>query len=363
LDDSWRVRGGDPNELVGQVLDSRYRVDALLGSGAMGSVYRARHVRLPRSFAIKLLHPRLLSDAKIVKRFEREARLAGKLSHPNVVAVLDVGEVDGVAYMVMELAVGRCLSDLLEEAPFERARAIRILRQLCDGLEHAHYHGLVHRDLKPENVIVELQGDEEVARIVDFGIAILREGADDSSTQERVTTGGIVLGTPHYMAPELATGCPFDHRVDLFALGVISYELLTGRMPFRGSGVEVLHSNIREDAPPMAVRAPGIVVDSSLEAFTRQLLARRPEARFPTAAAARQALDHADRASRAASDLVRAALASTRMSSRHITPLQAQALGSAETIAMSTLERPATVDEGMAVVRPTRDDRTRQRRR
>jgi serine/threonine-protein kinase len=343
----------EPSELVGQVLDSRYRVEALLGSGAMGSVYRARHVRLPRSFAIKLLHPRLLSDAKIVKRFEREARLAGKLSHPNVVGVLDVGEIDGVSYMVMELAVGRCLGEMLDGTPFEHARAVRILRQLCDGLDHAHHHGLVHRDLKPENVIVEVQGGEEVARIVDFGISILRDGAGESPAEGRVTTGGIMLGTPHYMAPELATGHDFDHRVDLFALGVISYELLTGRMPFHGSGVEVIHANIREDAPPMAVRAPGIFVDPALEAFTGQLMARKPNGRFATARAARIALDQVESASRTPGDLARAALTSPRMSSRRITPPEAQALGSAETVAISTLERPAVIDSPTTAARPS----------
>jgi serine/threonine-protein kinase len=287
----------------------------------MGSVFRARHVRLPRSFAIKLLHPRLLSDPKVVKRFDREARLAGKLSHPNVVAVLDVGEVEGVSYLVMDLAIGPQLSALLPAAPFEPARAVRLLRQLCDGLEHAHDRGLIHRDLKPENVIVETQGDHEVARIVDFGIAILRDGADGEG---RVTTGGIVLGTPHYMAPELATGGAFDHRVDLFALGVIAYELLCGRMPFAGSGVEVVHANVREDAPPMAVRAPGVVVDPDLEAFARQLMARKPEARFATAAAARAALDQIE-------------VAPSPSPPPRLTPREVIALGSAETVAVTTL--------------------------
>jgi serine/threonine-protein kinase len=177
-----------------------------------------------------------------------------------------------------------------------------------------------------------------------------------------VTTGGIVLGTPHYMAPELATGHEFDHRVDLFALGVISYELLTGRMPFDGSGVEVVHANIREDAPRMAMRAPTVVVDPALEAFTRQLMARKPGARFATAQAARIALDQVERASRTASELSRAALASLRMSSRHLTAPEAQALGSAETVAISTLEGPAVVDSPVARIRaPNADLRERRR--
>jgi serine/threonine protein kinase len=270
--------GFDPSQLVGTVLDSRYRVEELVGSGGMGCVYRARHVRLERLFAIKLLHPRLRSDAKVVRRFAREAELAGKLSHPNVVGVVDVGEIDGAMYLVMDLATGARLSELFARAPFSRSRAVRIIRQLCDGLEHAHGRGLIHRDLKPDNVIVER--GSELARIVDFGIALLRDEETD-----RITTEGIVLGTPHYMAPELASAASFDHRVDLFALGVICFEMLTARMPFKGSGVEVVYANVHDETPAM----PG--VDPRLEYFTRRLMAKRPDDRPASAAAARTLLD------------------------------------------------------------------------
>ena len=332
------MRRFEPGELVGQVLDGRYRIEAYLGRGATGSVFRARHVRLPRQFAIKLLHPRLLSDPKVVRRFEREARLAGKLSHPNVVAVVDLGEADGVSYLVMDLAIGPRLSDLLVRGPLPPARAIRILHQLCDGLDHAHAQGLIHRDLKPDNVIVEWRDGDEVARIVDFGIAILRE-ADSSSPDGRVTTGGLVLGTPHYMAPELAAGRAFDHRVDLFALGIVAYEMLTGCMPFAGNGVDVIHANIHEDAPAMAARAPEVDVDPALESFTRRLMARSLDARFASAAAARAALQRLDRGT----PVARLALTSMRVTARHLTPPEIQALGSAETVAVATLEQP-TVD-------------------
>jgi serine/threonine-protein kinase len=270
--------GFDPSQLVGTVLDSRYRVEELLGSGGMGCVYRAHHVGLERGFAIKLLHPRLRSDPKVVRRFAREADLAGRLRHPNVVGVVDVGEIDGAMYLVMDLAVGARLSELFAHAPFSRSRAVRILRQLCDGLDHAHCQGLIHRDLKPDNVIVERSS--ELVRIVDFGIALLRDEETD-----RITTAGIVLGTPHYMAPELASAVLFDHRVDLFALGVICFEMLTARMPFKGSGVDVLHSNVYAETPAM----PG--VDPRLEYFTRWLMAKRPDDRPATAAAARALLD------------------------------------------------------------------------
>ncbi len=333
----------DPEVVLGQVLDGKYRVERHIGSGAMGSVFRARHARLPRSYAIKLLHPRLLSDSKLLKRFEREAELAARLSHPNVIGVVDIGEIDGVTFIVMDLAVGPTLAELLAAAPFDPLRACRLIRQLCDGLSHAHGHGLIHRDLKPDNVIVESRGGGEAVRIADFGIAILREGTE---SPDRLTTGGIVLGTPHYMAPEMATGSAFDHRVDLFALGVICYELLTGRMPFDGSGVDVVQAYVHDEIPAMAARVPGLLVDPLLEAFTRRLLAKRPEERHIDAASGR---DHADEIARVL--LARPTVplptlgpAGAAVASRRLTPPEAHVLGSAKTVAIATLEQPVLVE-------------------
>ncbi|MGE5184126.1 MAG: serine/threonine-protein kinase [Acidobacteriota bacterium] len=329
------VGGLDPGQLVGQVLDSTYRVEQKLGSGAMGIVFRARHVRLRRWFAVKVLHPHLLADAKLRKRFAREAVLAGRLSHPNVVGVLDIGELDGVCFLVMDLAPGRPLSELLGR-PFGRARAIELLTQLCAGLDHAHGHGLVHRDLKPDNVIVETTDAEELARIVDFGIAIAREAPAGGGRDEgRLTTGGTVLGTPHYMAPEVATGRAFDQRADLFALGVISYEMLTGCMPFDGSGVDVLHANIQHDPPAMAERVPGLVVDPALEQLTRELMARDPAARPASAAAVRSRLDRCARDSPPARERSSAIFGARAL----------EALGSAKTVAVATLEQPASPED------------------
>lgn len=346
LDNNPQVSVLEPSDLVGRTLDGRYHVEELLGSGAMGSVFRARHARLSRAFAVKVLHPRWLSHDKTLKRFEREAQLAGKLSHPNVVGVVDVGEVDGALYMVMELAIGPSLGDVLGRVPLERERAIRLLRQLCDGLDHAHTQGLIHRDLKPDNVIVETHDGEEVARIVDFGISLLRDpDTGKSSAEGRLTTAGIVLGTPQYMAPELALDRPLDHRIDLFALGVIGYEMLTARMPFDGSGVEVLHSNVSEDAPPFAVRAPGVAADRRLEAFVHKLMARDPAARYPSAAAARDALDRIRQVSITGSGFARAALASLRASTQELAPPNVLALGSMETCAIAPLDKPAETGE------------------
>jgi eukaryotic-like serine/threonine-protein kinase len=279
----------DPRGRVGEVLDATYCIEEYLGGGAMGSVFRVRDLKAGGQVAVKLLHDRLRSDPKIRRRFAREAELAAQLRHPNVIGVRDVAG-DG-AYLVMDYAPGRTLAQLIAaSAPFSYERAITIIRQLLDGLDHAHGLGLIHRDLKPDNVIVEHTGDHEVARIVDFGIAIVREHAA-SRDEGRFTTDGLVLGTPQYMAPELATGRTFDHRIDLFALGVICFQMLTGRTPFEGSGVDVALANVSTNTPPMGVRVPNLHVDPLLEAFTRKLLAKRVDDRFANAAAARAVLD------------------------------------------------------------------------
>ncbi|HEY1811481.1 MAG TPA: serine/threonine-protein kinase [Kofleriaceae bacterium] len=270
------------------MIDGKYRVEAELGCGSMGMVFRARHARLLRQYAIKFLHPRLLSDAKMRRRFALEAELAARLAHPNVIGVVDMGELDGLSFIVMDLGTGPTLGALIEKGPFDPLRACRLTRQLCDGLAHAHARGLIHRDLKPDNVIVESNDGSEVARIADFGVAILR---DSLGSCERLTASGVVVGTPHYMSPEMATAGEFDHRLDLFALGVICYEMLTGRLPFDGGALAVMHAYANDEIPPMTARAPGVVVDPLLEAFTHRLLAKRAEDRPADAATARDQLD------------------------------------------------------------------------
>ena len=243
------------DKLIGQVLANRYQILDRLGEGAMGVVYKARHVKVGRSFAVKVLHSRLLADPKVALRFDREAELAGRLRHPNVVGVVDVGEFEGMRYMVMDFAEGPDLARLLVEAPMPAERIIRLVRQMLEGLYHAHEQGLIHRDFKPENVIIERDTHgAEMPRIVDFGIAILRDGGEGPDGLGRLTTNGLVLGTPHYMAPEQAVADPIDHRIDLFALGIVVYEMLSGRLPFDGSGAEVARANLLVEPPPIIER-------------------------------------------------------------------------------------------------------------
>ena len=266
--------------MLGTTVLDRYVVEAELGAGAMGVVYRARHLRVGRTVAIKVLQPHMLREAGMVERFEREAQLAARLHHVNVAAVIDLA--DGV--MVMEHAPGRPLSKLIG-APMPRARVISIVRQILAGLDHAHAMGLVHRDLKPENIMID---DADRVCIVDWGIAVLREGSDDE--MRRLTTAGLVLGTPMYMAPEQAKGEAVDHRCDLFALGVIVYELLAGVGPFEGTGLEMIVANLTQEPPSIATRA-GVSVDPSLEMFARRLMAQRAAERFAFAHDALLALD------------------------------------------------------------------------
>jgi tRNA A-37 threonylcarbamoyl transferase component Bud32 len=287
----------ESDRLIGEVIASRYRIEARLGDGAMGTVYRARHIQVGRAFAVKVLRSSFLGNESVRQRFQREARLAGALHHDNIVGMVDIGETStGMCYLVMEYAPGDTLYDLImRHAPIPSARFIAIVRQLCDGLAHAHQHGLIHRDFKPENVIVErdqLGGDH--LKIIDFGIAILHDEAA-SSSPNRLTTVGLVLGTPHYMAPEQALGQPLDHRVDLFALGVMCFEMLTGRAPFDGDGVDLAFANVTLDTPAMRDRVPHHPIDPLLEAFTRRLMMKSREARPTSAAAARALLDLIER--------------------------------------------------------------------
>jgi eukaryotic-like serine/threonine-protein kinase len=285
------------DKLIGEILANRYQIEVKLGEGAMGAVYRAKHVKVGRSFAVKILHARLLEDNKVSQRFEREAELAGRLRHANVIGVVDVGETSsGLRYMVMDFAEGDDLASMLDQAPMPAERIIHLTRQLLEGLYHAHEQGLIHRDFKPENVIVETDmHGAEVPRIVDFGIAILREGGEGPNGQGRLTTNGLVLGTPHYMAPEQAVADPIDHRIDLFALGIVVYEMLCGKLPFDGTGAEVARANLLLDPPAIAQRVPYLEVDPLLEAFARRMMAKKRDHRPATAKAARELLDLIDK--------------------------------------------------------------------
>lgn len=276
-----------PDRLIGRTFDGRYTVVEKLGEGGMGSVYRSRQHSFGREVAIKVVNPGLVTDPMIIKRFLREAKLSSRLSHPNAVAVLDFGQTDdGIFYLVMELVQGRTLHDAMAQTPqFTPERVVRVGTQICDALECAHDLGIVHRDLKPSNVML-LSSGRDLVKVLDFGLA-KSLAVDDRSTTMTGTRGGL-MGTPAFVAPELALGRPCDHRADLYSLGCILYLIGSGWPPFSAeNGAELVSKHAYEEPAPMPNAPP------ALAAVVMRLLSKNPEDRYPSAAATRQALEEA----------------------------------------------------------------------
>ncbi len=267
------------DSLVGWVVDERYEVLQLLGEGGMGCVYRARHRVLGRQFALKALRPELAQDLTLAERFVQEARAAAAISHPNVVSITDFGMLDhGQPYFVMELLEGRTLSSVLRErGSIEPEQVALIARSIASALSAAHEVGVIHRDLKPDNVI--LLGDETVPsalKVLDFGLAQLLG-------KRRLTRDDIVYGTPQYMSPEQAAGEPLDARVDVYSLGILMYEMLTGRVPFEAdSYMGVLTKQIYSEPTPPSLACPAIERCPGLEGIVLCCLSKAREARYPS---------------------------------------------------------------------------------
>jgi serine/threonine protein kinase len=266
---------------LGKVLDGKYRLDSFLSHGGMGSVYRATHVMLGKTVAVKLINPEIVTSPEVVRRFQREARAATALHHPNIVAVYDLGQTtDGTLYIAMEFVDGPSLKSVIASGgPVAPIRTIALLRQIASALSFAHRHNVVHRDLKPHNVMLATTEDgQEVPKLVDFGIA----KTFDDATQ--LTMTGFALGTPQYMAPEQAEGRPVDARSDLYSLGIILYEMLTGDVPFNDpSAPAILIKHIKEIPPAPSQKNPRVVIPAELEAISLRCLEKDPARRFQTA--------------------------------------------------------------------------------
>ena len=288
------------DQRVGTVLADRYRIDALLGEGGMGRVYSAEHVLMRKRLAIKVLHRELTTVPEVVARFEREAMAAANIEHANVAAATDFGKLaDGSVFLVLEFVQGKNLRDEIAIGPFSEARALHVARQIASALGSAHALNIVHRDLKPENVmLVDRAGDSDFVKVLDFGIAkvpigeVDRSAGGDDSGPTPITKAGMVFGTPEYMAPEQALGQTVDGRADLYALGVILFEMLAGVRPFSSkSQVGILGQQLSKPPPKFSERAPGIVVSPHIEQLVHKLLAREVSDRFQSASEVVAAID------------------------------------------------------------------------
>jgi tetratricopeptide (TPR) repeat protein len=302
--------------MIGTIV-SHYRILDELGGGGMGVVYRAEDTRLRRHVALKFLPPGLSDDPSAIERFEREARAATALNHPNICTIHDFGEHEGRRFLVMELLEGQTLKHLLEAGPLPEARVVHFATQIADAIEAAHTHGIVHRDVKPANVFVSRRGD---AKILDFGLAKMAQEStvspSDAATiaapPHDLTGPGITMGTVAYMSPEQARGEPLDGRTDIFSFGVVLYEMATGVQPFGGRTSAVLFDAIlhKEPIPPSRLNPQ---ISAGLEQIIRRCVEKDPDLRYQTAADLRSDLKRLERHSSGERSHMDAAVASTAL--------------------------------------------------
>src|SRR3954471_18732107 len=271
-----------------EILGGQFLVLEKIGTGGMGSVYKASQPAMNRMVAIKILHPKLANRKDLTSRFRREARAMSQLTHPNTVKVFMYGELedDGSLYIVMEMLEGRNLNQTVrKEGPLPVERAIPILIQCCGALQEAHDLGIVHRDLKPENIFLSKQGGiQDYPKVLDFGLAKVTERQMQPGSVI-LTQEGMVFGTPEFMSPEQAQGKILDARSDIYSLAVILYELVTGKLPFDArTPMECVTLHVQATPIPLATRAPSRTFPHGLQAVLDRAMSKKPEERYQTAA-------------------------------------------------------------------------------
>lgn len=273
-----------PDRLIGCVVGQKYRIDAKLGAGAMGTVYRATDAQ-GTPCAVKVLQNAAVGDDSLRERFRREAEALFELKHPNILEVRDYG-VDsqlGVPFLVMELLQGRTLEDMVVEHTPDPQTGFELGKQVIRGLAHAHAGGVLHRDLKTENVFVTWDGQRWIAKLLDFGLVKFTDDAKWGPAK-KLTMQGAVFGSPAYMSPEQGTGTPMDARSDVYSAGVMLFELLTGEWPFEAeSQMEMLKAHLLEAPPALATKREGLAVRPELDAIVKKALAKKPAERFADA--------------------------------------------------------------------------------
>jgi serine/threonine-protein kinase len=278
------VHPDDP--LIGVTLGERYKIVKSIGEGGMGIVYEAIHVVIEKKVALKVLRDDFSKRPEVVERFRQEAKSASRIGHEHIVDISDFGETPrGQSYFVMEYLEGEDLANILaREGTLAPGRAVSILLQCAKALGAAHVKGIVHRDMKPENIFLTARDDQpDFVKIVDFGIAKMSDIETEGAPGRKLTKTGMIFGTPEYMSPEQAAGKPLDHRVDIYALGVILFECLTGRVPFVGDTfMGILTQHMFEQPPPLRAVNPHVRCPEELEVVINKTLAKDPDARYQT---------------------------------------------------------------------------------
>ena len=268
--------------LLGTVLDGRYKIESVLGQGGMGMVFRATQTSVHRPVAVKTLNPALAAAPTFFERFRREAEVASRLRHPNIITIYDFGRAqDNTCYFVMELLEGESLKEIVKrEGPMSLRRAVGLMEQSARGLAHAHAENAVHRDLKPHNIMVQQLDGKDFVKVLDFGLV----KAMEQEEEEQLTSTGQVLGTPQYMPPEQAGGEVVDQRSDLYSLTGVLFYCLTGTSPYGANTVrKALTAALTQTVPPINSKRQGAPVPPSLDAFMQKGLAREKEDRFQSA--------------------------------------------------------------------------------